>query len=238
MYIKIIVLISVVLFNLIIYNKLNNSFYRHKLESFRNTNQNKFIISYPRSGQGLIRRCLDTIHSKYNLDFSYCNFYDCCRTIPCKFGKMYQKNHDNNNDITIDENCKYVVLYRKDYILQLEAHYRYELLGPKKPTEKSKMKINYYNSENLNNLIKFIKNKKKNYDGFINKWVNNENKYILKIEYYDFIQNVDDNLRKIMNFYYPNKSFPENLENSLTEKISMYHKLDEKVYGSIKSKLE
>jgi hypothetical protein len=89
---------------------------------------------------------------------------------------MFQKNHDFDTNLPITKNEKYVVMYRKDVILQLEAYYRFSI---KKNPE------NY----NYNSLLEFIKMQKPYYDKFVDKWINNNNENILKLEYYDYIGN-------------------------------------------------
>ena len=52
------------------------------------------IISFPRSGQHLTEKVLKVICSYFNQPYSYCEFYNCCRTIPCKKKYRFMKNHD------------------------------------------------------------------------------------------------------------------------------------------------
>jgi len=134
------------------------------------------LVTFPRSGQTILRNVLKNLCIKHKIDYSYCEFYGCCSKIPCEKGYMFQKNHDFNSDLPIIKNLKYVVMYRKDVILQLEAYYRFSI-------KKTPEKYNY------NSLLEFIKMQKPYYDKFVEKWINNKNENILKLEYYDYISN-------------------------------------------------
>lgn len=97
-----------------------------------------FIISFPRSGQHLTSGVLEWLHEKNDLNYGYCEFYNCCRSVPCEKGHNFQKNHDfwlyqNNNLLKIIESHKYLVLYREDIISQLEAYYRYDVRSMNRP---------------------------------------------------------------------------------------------------------
>ena len=74
------------------------------------------IISVPRSGQHMTERCLRYYHKLMNIKFNYCEFYHCCKCMPCKISEnAFQKNHDWNvkkskngkGGIKIEKNNKY-----------------------------------------------------------------------------------------------------------------------------------
>lgn len=167
------------------------------------------IISFPRSGQHLTESILRKILSAHNIEFSYCEFYTCCKSTPCAKGKIFQKNHDFSGKLEIKCDQKYIVLYRADPILQLEAYYRYSCLEA-------------YSKEEL---LKFYNNKIKYYTTFKNKWTSTKYENVLPIEYYDLCNNTYDIVIKILNFYYPHIQFDESLIKSLiSEKFEIYNK--------------
>lgn len=143
------------------------------------------IISFPRSGQHLLQSILNYIFINNNLEYSFCEYYSCCNSVPCKFKRIICKNHDINLDYKILPSEKYVVLYRNDMILQLEAYYRHRI-------KENKLEYKYHD------LIKFIKEKSKYYSNFKDKWIDKNYDNVLKIEYYDLVTNTVDCIKKIM----------------------------------------
>jgi len=133
------------------------------------------------------------------------------------------KNHDFDNDYNIFNNTKYIVLYRKDKILQLEAFYRYHI------------SCHSY-SYNINELINFCKKENQYYDRFINKWVNNDNINILKIEYYDLINAPIEHIKKIILFTNPNIILNDLIIQNIIEKsnIKIYNELNKDIYDELK----
>jgi hypothetical protein len=154
-----------------------------------------FIISYPRSGQHLIASLLEYAVTGHGVEYSYCEFYSCCGSIPCKKGSMFMKNHDVTQDIPITPENKYLVLYRKDPILQLEAYARY-ILKEKKPR--------------LEETIQFIRNNRPKYDRFVQKWCHDSMPNVLVLDYYEFLASPVDNMKTIFHHFYPTiQSKPE-----------------------------
>lgn len=212
----------------------------------------KIIVSFPRSGQHLVEKILKFCCEEHNVEFTYCEFYSCCSSLPCKEGKEFSKNHDfildessnlindYRKEVVIDNNTKFLTLYRKDIILQLESYYRYNLKVINK-------KYNY------DDLLLFIKNKKDYYNNFLNKWVNNENNNILKVDYYEILENPEKISKKIFKHFFTdvkikNKVFKKltsikletytpGLEGISYHKISLINKLDDKIYKKLKEDL-
>ena len=198
--------------------------------------QNKFIISFPRSGQHLMDRILSTSHKKYGLNYSYCAFYDCCQEIPCKYRYLFHKNHDLNIDLKINDNNKYLVLYRDDIIYQLESYFRWDYGARGK--NKNKITFNYNDPKLFNKLIIFIKKNIKYYINFKKKWVNNNHKNILKIKYNDIIKNPIITITKIMNFFYNNKFTVKSFNLNDYENIEYKSNLSKNIYMKIKNIIE
>ncbi len=155
------------------------------------------IVSFPRSGQHLLERILLNIFTYYNIDFSYCEFYNVCSTIDCKNKCIFQKNHDFDLDFIQQNEKKYIILYRKDIIYQLESWFRLKFFGK----EVYHKQVHYNNIDLYTGLVSFIKSKMNYYDGFVNKWVKNnltDNKII--IDYDNFILNQKENIFRIIKF--------------------------------------
>ena len=198
------------------------------------------LVSFPRSGQHLVEKILKFICKEHNVEFTYCEFYTCCNSIPCEKGKEFSKNHDFNLELEINSDIKYVSLYREDIILQLEAYYRFWI-------GRNKIKYKY------KDLLDFIKNNITYYNDFKNKWINNKNKNILKVEYYEILDNPEKISKKIFKHFFPyikiknkifKKLFDIELEVNNTpgidkfhHKISLINKLDDKIYKRLKKDL-
>jgi hypothetical protein len=152
------------------------------------------IISFPRSGQNLLHRLLKHIYKYYKLYYSYCEFYNCCNHIPCLKKNKFQKNHDFDLNLNINENEPFFVLYRSNKISQLEAYFRY-YYSKKYPN----ININYDNDTIFNDLIQFIHNHSTYYEQFMKKYIyarkfNN----VFFIDYDDFVRNHKNYIKKII----------------------------------------
>jgi hypothetical protein len=150
-----------------------------------------FIISFPRSGFNLTYCLLDNFHSQNNLEFIFCNYYGCCkdRNI-CKLNYKYQRNHDFKLSVKINENDKYLFLYRKNKLEQLEAYFRF-----KNPN------FNYKNPNDYLQLKKFIINYSKYYDDLVDKYTSKKRDNILVIDYNDYINDPINTFHKIIEFF-------------------------------------
>ena len=169
-------------------------------------------ISLPRSGQHILQAVLKYVFDNHGIQYSFCEFYGCCRTVPCKYNKIIQKNHDFEDTYEILPDTKYVVLYKDDMILQLESWYRFEL----------KISNTDYKYPDL---IAFIKKHTQYYNNFKNKWVHTSNSNILKIEYYDFVKNPVICIDKIMAHIRPLTVLNKSIINKIPDlKFSEYGK--------------
>jgi len=198
------------------------------------------IVSFPRSGQHLIESILNYCCKEHNIEFTYCEFYSCCNSIPCIEGNQISKNHDFHLDLKIDKSIKYVAVYRKDIILQLESYYRYT-------TKLENKKYKY------KDLLNFIKEKNSYYTNFVNKWIENENENILKVEYYTLLENPEKYSKEIFKHFFPNVKLNNEVFKKLNEielevkntpdkgifyhKISTINKMKERVYKRLKNDL-
>jgi len=151
--------------------------------------QTRFMmVSIPRSGHHLLERFLRYYYEKNNLEYSYCEFYKHCNRIPCINNSIFQKNHDWDLSLPITKEYKYIVMYRGNIIEQLESFYRHNY------------KIN--SKENINNFFSFFKDKNEYYIKFLNKWLINENKNIIKIEYNEFVNDYFKILCELLKFIF------------------------------------
>ena len=152
----------------------------------------KNLISFPRSGQHMLERTIRDFHRKFNiLPYKYCEFYNCCRQHTCKYNANYQKNHDFDLKLNIRDDQKYVYLYRKNKIEQLESYYRCDIGKP----------VDYNNQEDYNNLIDFCKKKSKYYDGLKQKYVDTKRDNVLSVDYDEFLGNPAGIFYKIISFF-------------------------------------
>ena len=188
------------------------------------------LISFPRSGQYMNERLLNEFYDKYKIPYKYCEFYKCCNTTPCKIKSTYQKNHDFNLDLTIKVNEKYLFLYRKDKLEQLEAFYRYTKSG----------KQNYKDIKDYVNLLLFCKKQSKYYDNLVNKYVNSNKENILPIDYNDYVNNPKETFHNIISFFGLNYTFEQVSEfiDNREIKISKRYNLDNDFRKKILEDLE
>ena len=155
------------------------------------------LISYPRSGQHLTESVLKYYHEEMDKPYTYCEYYSCCNTFPCKKDNKFQKNHDfwliNNwgnaepQKLKILDENKYIVLYREDIIAQLESYFRFET----------------NQNWNFERCIKFMKHKTQYYKSFVSKWVAPKRDNILSFKFEDLVKNPNQEYQKMMKFIYP-----------------------------------
>jgi hypothetical protein len=200
----------------------------------------KMIVSFPRSGQHLVEKILKFCCEEHSIEFTYCEFYTCCSSLPCSKGKEFSKNHDFDLNLEVNNDIKYVCLYREDIILQLEAYYRFSI-------GQTKIKYKY------KDLLKFIKDKSTYYNDFKNKWINNKNKNILKVEYYEILENPEKISKKIFKHFFPDIKIKNSVFKKLVDielevnntpgvdnfkhKISLINQIDDKIYKRLKKDL-
>jgi hypothetical protein len=180
--------------------------------------KNIYTISFPRSGQQLLQSILEYVFKNHDIEYSFCEYYNCCKSIPCRCGSIICKNHDFQNNYEILPDNKYIVLYREDKILQLESYYRNNV-------KRNNKEYDY------DDLITFTKQNSLYYDNFKNKWVNNSNNNILKIEYYNLVNNTVECIKQIMFHLLPNVTIKPDIINKIPElEFSEYGKSDNRAH--------
>jgi hypothetical protein len=192
-----------------------------------------FIISFPRSGQHLTERLLKHIHNYYGREYSYCEYYNCCKKIPCNKKCLFQKNHDFGLDLELKRDDKFIILYRKDKIYQLESYFRCIYFNTNIDTN-----IDYEDEIIFDKLINYIKKNSDYYDGFMNKYIKlNQYKEALIISYDDFLSEYKVYIKQIILFLNLTNSENndidiENIVNTF-EKIEYKNSLDNEIYKKI-----
>lgn len=164
-----------------------------------------FIVSIPRSGQHMVAAILEYIVKGHDLEYSYCEYYTCCKSFPCKKGSVFLKNHDfphSTPRVPISPENKYLVLYRKDPILQLEAIAR------------------YHNKKTLPDMVSVMKDRRPMYDQFVEKWCRrpDHEPNILVFDYYELLASPVEHMKTVFQHFYPNVPLrPEVWENLMLQ---------------------
>ena len=164
----------------------------------------KNLVSIPRSGQHVTERALNHYYNLINVNFEYCEFYSCCKTRPCmKYKYCYQKNHDfdlkTTDGIIINDNEKYLFLYRDSIFEQLESYFRYELMRCNViPT--SNTYIEYDDKIFMDRFIDFVKDWYPYYQKIMSKYLIKKSN-ILQIEFNEYLLNFNETFKKILIFF-------------------------------------
>ena len=179
-----------------------------------------FLISFPRSGQHLVERLLKDAYKYYDLDFSYCEFYNCCRQAPCSNGSLFTKNHDFEVSLPIKDEYRYLVLYRRDELRQIEAWFRMEFYPPSAPTYRDCPSPDYTRPQMFRRFVNFVQLKRTYFENFRRKWVEKNNRSnCLLVEYYDLVAQPCVFLSKVLEFFNPNRDFDkEEIQKILKER--------------------
>lgn len=180
---------------------------------------NRYIISFPGSGEHNINNLIYLYCSNNNIKYSSCNYYTCCKSIICKKKSLIMNNHDFNLNLIISPFNKYLVIFCNDPYLQMQTY------------DNIKNNISYYSSF----IEKWIKPNYLNVmvvdiiDLFINKNIGNK---IIKFFFGNqLIENLESFYIKDLNIfskeYYHNlKSTVENnkeLNNILKSSYNKYY---------------
>jgi len=153
-----------------------------------------FVVSFPRSGQSPIIDYIKIYCKKFNIIFNYCEYYQCCRTLPCINGSNIIKHHDYDMILPFIKNHKYLVFMRSDKIDQLDSYYCFR---------QKNENISYDdNSLEFEKFKKFYNDNENYYDSFKKKWLNySDNFSNVKIVFYeDFIENYVNTINRKFNY--------------------------------------
>jgi hypothetical protein len=204
------------------------------------------LISFPRSGQHLTERLIETICEYFGKEFRYCDFYRCCNSVPCKKNSNFLKNHDFRLDLKIPENYKKIVLYRTCKIEQLESFFRFfksdktKLIIDKNKWIENRNELSVFDYKNdkdsYDKLIDFINSVSKYYNEFVEKWVNTHNPNTLILTYSEIISDHVRYVDKLITFMeIPHDDTDViNILNKF-EKIEYKYQLDPELYKCIEN---
>ena len=86
-----------------------------------------FLVSFPRSGHTLVTKILEKVFDAHGVPFQYCENYinSAQRDAICGSHPNVIKSHDFDLTLQPAATSKYVVLYRNELKLQLEAVFRW-----------------------------------------------------------------------------------------------------------------
>lgn len=171
---------------------------------------NRYLISFPRSGQHLTHSIIRDIHKDNDKPFKYCNTYQCHNQLPCPCQPDMQKWHDGGlhegeAGIDIKQEDRYVVLYRNDWLANIEAYYRLQV------------KI-YGEKYSYIGFLTFYKSKYNYYEEFFKKWVISKEATVISIDYDDLIKDPDHFIRMIISHFEFEVEIPE----LKTRKVKVY----------------
>jgi hypothetical protein len=131
-------------------------------------------------------------------EWHYCTFYECCKRVPCARTRenrvVIQKNHDFKLSTPISKTIKYMVLYRADPVVQLEAYFRYRWCWKMKMADKP----DYSDKKTRQALEAFVKKEKVYYDDFLNKWVYPSEPNRLRLTYDELVMHPIPSFRLIL----------------------------------------
>jgi hypothetical protein len=143
------------------------------------------------------------------MHYSYCGFYTCCKSIPCKNNSFFQKNHDFGLDLNVNRDEKIIIMYRNDKFEQLEAYFRFNIIS-------NNITVQYDNLNICKEFVKFYNGKSSYYDNFLKKYNKNNYKNALIIEYDSFILNYKEYIKQLIIYLnLPYKNLDEDVENIL-----------------------
>ena len=156
------------------------------------------IVSYPRSGSHCIVKHLTEVGLEFNNEY-----------LPKDhdINKLGFKTHDFNCEIKLNDECKYIVLLRRDYIINIDEYFRY-----------FRMNTECFEKPNFFNIAFNY------YINFYSKWVidNFDKKNVLVVFVEDYNE---DAFLKIANFFDLN----DNNSNCFVNKCMQYLKFKIKI---------
>lgn len=164
----------------------------------------------PRSGHHLLVNLIQDVANRLGLPFSYCEYYNhfnertrhanvskqTCAQDPCDMNCMLMKTHDFELDATtvipiwktnikITAERPYIVLYRDDPLVQMEAWYRHFMSNSKAASDTP------YDPEtdDYSKFPEFYKKHRPYYDKFVQKWIKLPYKNMIISTYNELVSN-------------------------------------------------
>ncbi len=188
----------------------------------------------------MLERIIQHLFSLHDYSYSYCEYYGCCQTAPCRYNKLLQKHHDGQ--LKFPQGLgRYVALYRADAILQIDALYRYD--NSSKHGEYDQLihpDETWWQSEKyIRSLVALVNRDFGFHRRFISRWVSNSDPTILSMEYYDFVKQPKINTRKILKHLFPDAQFGDaQIDRALeVEQPRIVNQMPQAVFEKVKQSL-
>lgn len=186
-------------------------------------------ISFPRSGHRLVYGLL---RDYFGDGLSRCEYYHCCRSVPCKKGSVYLKNHDFELDLNNDPRRPHIVQIRRSAQSQMNAYFRFvrfpeqryffgeQSLRPAQPAE-------YIpdSADVMREYCEFVSEKREFFVGFVQKWVlanTNPNTYFL--EYSDLVTRPLPHMTSLIQWLTPGHPLDSRRVAAVVEKAGISYK--------------
>ncbi len=201
------------------------------------TTKRVVMLSYPRSGSGLMFNILsDIIDEKFTVKRIGCVSYSpACNTVPCSCDPpaFLTKNHDFDNTVEIKADINYIVIIRKDKIANIEAYCRFKkLLQTENMTATRNIDLNVVDIDEA-----FIKKQDEYWQRFYNKWVTTKYKNVWVVYTEDIISapaTIIDKLYELLEMDKNNKSEYEKYLDKLISRSKFKEDKKEQIYYTIK----
>lgn len=165
-------------------------------------------ISFPRSGHRLVYGLL---RDYFGDGLSRCEYYHCCRSVPCKKGAVYLKNHDFELDLNNDPRRPHIVQIRRSAQSQMNAYFRFVRFPDQRyffgePSQRPTQPSEYIpdSAELMREYCEFVTAKRDFLVGFVRKWVpenTNPNTYFL--EYTDLVTEPLPHMKSLIQWLAP-----------------------------------
>jgi hypothetical protein len=202
----------------------------------------RFLISYPRSGQHMMERMIRHVFALHGYEYSYCEYYNCCFSTPCRFNAMLQKNHDWELDFPIDAGLC-AVLYRADRIRQIDAWLRYRNSTTKRGKWNHIVDPNpvWWTRERYKRgLLNHLRRGDKNYHDFVAKWVTSRRDNVTAVDYDQVIERPARALRQVLVHLFPGVEFgARQIERAVeVERPRYINRMPDEVYEEIRRRLQ
>jgi len=171
----------------------------------------KFLVSFPRSGQHLTETLLRKICSEHRVPYSYCEYYTCCKQVPCRRKALVQKNHDMDGRLAQVPTARYVVLYRKNIAAALEAYWRCQ--HPQgKPARGSILSPKFtHTAKTEQACVAFARQQTAYYQRFCQRWVESAPANVLPIEYDELTTAPLETMWRILHHLFPEHTFEKSV---------------------------
>jgi hypothetical protein len=158
-----------------------------------------YLVTFPRSGHHLVESLIRATCRLNGIEYSYCEFYNCCQQSPCRDGKLLQGTHDF--DLRLDPGDRRVfVLYRQDPVLQMDAWYRWHM-GKKRGEYNHILETEadwWVGDEYVRGLRHYLLLRRDYYQGFVRKWSQSESELVDALDYHELVRQPSQGIKKVL----------------------------------------